>query len=194
MYKLIRNIHLVISLIITPFLFIYAISSIFFAHNFLNFLSDETTVEKFVLSSFSANPTELAKQLATTHGIQGDLKSSKVDKSGMIGLYISRPGKQYQIRLDTKSGTVTSEETTPSAFSFTKTLHTTAGFHSDDSGEWWWSVFALIVAVLLLLLLITGLILWTYRIKERKTGVIFLSVSLVYSISLLCVLRLGDGI
>ncbi len=191
MYKLIRNIHLVLGLIISPFLFIYAISGLFFSHHFLDFSSPEKTIEKFTLTSFSTDPAELAKQLSTKHAIHGQLISSKTDNLQALKLVISTTSKQHKVIVNTQTGETTNEVKTLSAFGFIKALHRTAGFPNEITSKWWWGLAVMCVAILLILLLLSGIFLWTYRRQERRTGSIFLGVSLVYCICVLCVLRLG---
>ena len=141
------------------------------------------------LITVSTDPSGLADQLSKEHGIRGDLKKSSIDSSGKVKLLISRPGTRNKVVVDTKSGVATIEKETQNAGGFINALHETSGFQSTTSGEKWLGLAVLFVAVLLIGLLITGLLLWILNKKERVSGLIFLGVSVTYSVSVLCVLR-----
>lgn len=190
MYKLIRNIHLILGLTVTPFLLVYAISSVFYAHHFLDFTTTETNVEEFTLATITRNPTEMAGILLTKHAIRGSLINSSISDSGLMKLEVSRPGTFYKIDVDTNTGIAISKERTRDAIGFIDSLHQ-AGFRNKNSVESWWSFAVAIVSVFLIFIVVTGIILWLFRRKDRGSGGIFLCVSLVYSISVLFILRLG---
>lgn len=191
MYKILLNIHLALGLIITPFLFIYSISAITFSHHSLGFSVTDKKVEEFKLNSISTDPNSLADQLTEGHGIRGDLRKSSIDNTGKIKLLISRPGTRNKVMVDTKSGVATIEKETENIGGFINALHFTAGFESTAFGEKLWGLAVLLVAVSIIGVLITGLLLWLFNKKERMTGLIFLGVSITYSVSVLCVLRFG---
>jgi hypothetical protein len=99
MYKLIRNVHLALGLIVTPFLLTYAISAAFYSHHFLNFSSKETKVEKFTLATVSKNPVEMAGLLSKEYGIRGVLRRSSINELGLMELEISRTGHFYKFEI-----------------------------------------------------------------------------------------------
>ncbi len=191
MYRLILNFHLALGLIITPFLIIFAISSLFISHSFVDFSSTDKKVEHIKLDLVLTDPSELANLFSKDHGIQGELENHSVDKSGKIKLLIMSPGKQSTIVIDTNTNIATVEHETQDLIGFTKTLHITSGPKSNNSGERYWDIAVLIFAILLICVLATGLLLWFYRSKDRTSGLIFLTVSTAYSIGVLCVLRIG---
>ena len=47
------------------------------------------------------------------------------------------------------------------------------------------------VAVMLVGLVVTGVVLWSYNRKERRSGLVFLGLSLIYCTTVLAVLRFG---
>ena len=190
MYKIIRNLHLALGLLVTPFLLIYAISSVFYSHHILDFSTTETTVEEFTLTSGMKNPAEIADILLRKHKIRGTLRSSSISDLGIMKLEVSRPGSFYTIKLDTNSGIVSSEQKTKDAAGFIKALHQ-AGFRNKNAVESWWSFAITVVSVLVIFIVITGILLWTYRTKDRLSGGIFLFINIVYCLTVLFVLRLG---
>ncbi len=192
MYKLVRNIHLISSLIILPFLFIYAISSVFFAHHFLDFFSisePERNVTQFQLDPLPSTAKEISAILSESHDIRGHLQNHSVNDRGEMSLTISRAGTQYKVLVNTSSGLVTSEEETASTPGFLAELHNTAGFSNKSSEETWWGASIIIVAILLIFAVVSGFVLWAYRSQERRSGLIFLGASLAYCFCVIGVLR-----
>lgn len=192
MYKFFRNIHLALGLAITPFLFIYAFSALVFSHHFLNDKTIDSRVETFKLASFSGDTGDtgdLLVALATEHGVRGELKKNVVDDKGRVELLMSRLGSNYEISVDPKTLLLTIEEKTQSVEEFIKALHKSSGFDSASSAERWWGLAVIIVAVLLTGILVTGVVLWSYNRRERRSGLAFLGLSLVYCTIVLVVLR-----
>ena len=178
-------------LIITPFLFIYAISSLFFAHDFIAPSSTRRQFETLTLSAAPTAPQELADILSSKYEITGNLQRTSIDDSGGIKLVISRPGTRYKVIANTHSNVASIETVTKNAAAFSKSLHITAGFDSEEPAQQWWGGAALIVAILMVCILVTGILLWTFRSNERRSGTIFLSASTLYCIIVLCALRMG---
>ena len=191
MYKLIQNLHIALSLITTPFLLIFAISSFFIAHNFLDFSSYEKKIEQIKLNNALTDPSELAILFSKDHGIRGKLVDQSVDESGRIKLSIYRPGKLSKIAIDTNTSIATVVHETRDLFGFTIPLHESSGPKSDNFGEKCWDLAVLVFSVLLIFVLITGLLLWLYRSKDRTNALIFLGISVTYSVCVLCVIRLS---
>ena len=189
MYKLIRNLHLALGLVVTPFLLVYAVSAVFYSHHFLDFSSTETTVKEFKLISVSTNPIEIADLLSKKYNVRGTLRSSYLDDSRLMKLTISRPGNSYKIVVDTDTGNMTIEEKSRDAVGFIASLHE-AGFRTKNADESWWSFAVTIVSVLLIFVVVTGIILWIYCTKDRLSGGVFLCASLVYCVTVLLVLYL----
>ncbi len=192
MYKLVRNIHLISSLIILPFLLVYAISSVFFAHHFLDFFSisePERNAIQFQLNPLPSTPKEISSALSENHGIRGHLQSHSINSQGEMSLTISRTGTQYKVLVDTSSGMVTSKEETASTPGFLAELHNTAGFSNKTPEETWWGASIIIVAILLVFAVVSGFVLWAYRSQERRSGLIFLGASLAYCFCVISVLR-----
>lgn len=191
MYKIIQNLHIALGLITTPFLLIFAISSLFIAHNFLNFSSSEKEIEQIKLNTTLTDPSELASLLSKDHEISGQLVNQSVTESGNIKLSIYRPGKLSNIVIDTNTNIAIVEHETQGLFGFTIPLHEISGPISHSLEEKYWDIAVLIFSVLLICVLITGLLLWLYRSKNKTNGLIFLGISVTYSVCVLCVLRFG---
>lgn len=191
MYKVFRDIHLILGLAITPFLFIYAFSALIFSFHFLDDKTIDNSVEVYELASFSSDPTNLLAVLATEYGVRGELKKSVVDDSGRVELLISRLGSYYEISVDPNTLLLTIKENTQSVERFIVALHRSSGFESASSAEQWWGLAVIFVAVMLAGIVVTGVVLWSYNRRERRSGLAFLGLSLIYCTVVLVVLRFG---
>lgn len=191
MYKTFLNVHLALSLLTIPFLFIYAFSALIFSFHFLDDKAVDNKVEVFELASFSGDQANLLTVLAADYGVRGELKKSVVGDDGLVELMISRPGSYYKITVDPKTLLLTIKESTQSVERFIKALHVSSGFDSTSSAENWWGLVVVFVAVMLVGLVVTGVVLWSYNRKERRSGLVFLGLSLIYCTTVLAVLRFG---
>jgi hypothetical protein len=191
MYKIFRNIHLFLGLVITPFLLIYAFSALFFSFPFLSNKTVSSSVETFKLSSFPSGQTKLLSVLETEYDVRGEPDKFTVDQNGKAQLLISRPGSDYEISADPKTLLLTIKENTHSVDRFIKALHVSSGFDSKSSAERWWGVAVVIIAVMIVGIVVTGVILWAYNPRERKSGLTFIGLSFLYCTIVLAVLRFG---
>lgn len=189
MYKVYRDIHLVLGLILTPILLIYAISSALLAYGFIDFSKTEHTTTKFKIIS-PPNSLDDIQKLLKSQNIEGSLRKISHDENGNISLKVSRLGEEHILEID-EHGNATSKKSRENTTSFLKLLHITTGFEHEENKTNWWGLAALLTGFLLLALLITGIILWSYRTTEKRTGILFLSISVVYCTTVILVLRLG---
>lgn len=191
MYKVFRDIHLILSLLITPFLFIYAFSALIFSFPFLNDKAVDNSVETFELATFYGDSTNLLAVLTTEYGVRGELEKSVVDDNGRVELRISRPGTYYEISVDPQTLLLTIKENTQSVETFIKALHHSSGFDSASLAERWWGLAVILVAAILVGIVVSGVILWSYNRRERRSGLTFLGLSFIYCMIVLAVLRFG---
>ncbi|MFT6587139.1 MAG: hypothetical protein ACJAVU_003292 [Cognaticolwellia sp.] len=191
MYQICRNLHLAFGLIITPFLVIYAFSALIFSFHIFDNKSLKTDTTTFELSFLPNKPVDLYALLLENHGIRGQLKKSVISKNGNVELLISRPGSYYQILVERKTLLLTIKENTQSVESFIKGLHASTGLNNSDDAQNWWGLSVIFVAVMLIGLVISGVILWSYNRRDRGAGLVFLSCSFFYCITILLVLRFG---
>jgi len=189
MYKLYRDIHLVVGLIVTPLLLIYAISSVLLAYDIIDPSKTQHTVTKFKVSELPNSSIDIDK-LLKARDIKGSLKKLSKGQDGSITLEVARLGETHVIKVDPQ-GNATNKKSSENTAGFLKLLHLTAGFEHSENETNWWGLAALLTGFLLLALLITGIILWSYRTTEKRTGILFLSISAVYCTTVILVLRLG---
>lgn len=87
MYKLYRDIHLGLGLVVTPLLLIYAISSVLLAYDIINPSKTQHTITKFKVSKLPNSSTDTDKLLKVR-----DIKCNPPLKN------IKRPRWQYYSR------------------------------------------------------------------------------------------------
>lgn len=188
MYKLFRNIHLLTGLFITPFLLIYAFSSLFIAHGFFD---PSAVTDKEWESQQGAVPESLlsvTEQLGQQYGVHGHTVVHFDEVLEQEVLIITRPGTEYRVQRQ-GGDTLFIRERSQNFAGLLKMLHITAGFSSGYLAESLWGVAAVCTGLLLLVLLITGIVLWSYRARERVIGQVFLVGSIGYCTVVLAVLR-----
>lgn len=191
MYKTLRNIHLALGLAIIPFLFIYAFSALVFS---LPFMIDKTvskSVETHEISGFPYNINKLMAMLENEYDIRGELRKNQINDNGNVELLISKLGTYYEVSIDSQKMLLNINKNTQSIERFINSLHTSSGFDSKSPVEKWWGFAVILVAIMLVGIVVTGVALWTYNRKERRSGLIFLGFSLVYCTTVLVVLRFG---
>lgn len=191
MYNILRNIHLFFGLAIIPFLFIYVFSALVFTLPFLSDKSVDKNNKTYEISRFSYSTEELIDMLESEYGIRGDLRKSNVKENGSVELLISRPGTYYVISIDSQKMLLNINKNTQSIERFINSLHTSSGFDSNNPAEKWWGVVVVLVAIMLVGIVVTGIALWSYNRKDRRSGLLFLSISIVYCTIVLFVLRFG---
>lgn len=189
MYKLYRDIHLVLGLIVTPLLLIYAISSALLAYGFIDPSKTEHTITEFKVLELPDSSDDI-ELLLKTQNIKGSIQQLSQDNDKNITIKVTRLGEQHVITIDSQ-GNATNKTSGENTASFLKLLHITAGFEHEENETNWWGLAALLTGFLLLALLITGIILWSYRTTEKRTGILFLSISVLYCTTVILVLRLG---
>jgi len=190
MYKLYRNIHLAFGLMLTPILLFYAISALLFSHHFLYPSAAETEREMLTLSTLPTSPINLAQHLATEHNIQGKVEFASTDSSGAMAVeIISKPGISYTVALQPGELIVMVDKHIQNTSGFIKSLHVTAGIKDKHGSEKIWGIAVLITAVFIIFISLSGLLMWIYHLRERRSGIIFLTLSIIYCVTVLSVLR-----
>jgi hypothetical protein len=128
--------------------------------------------------------------LERDHGISGELKKSAIENSGSMHLSLVSFGVRYSIDVD-KAGIAKVNEHRLSFPGFLEKMHITAGFDSENSAQNAWGVLGYTTGFFMVGLLVSGIMMWTYRSKERKVGKQFLGYSLLYCLVVLAVIRFG---
>jgi hypothetical protein len=187
MYRLTRNVHLVLGLFSAVFLFAYGLSAFEMAHSFLFRWSKAERTTTIVERRVDDTPRATASRLMSS-GMVGDL-TKVTTASTSVTLTIMRPGTVYNVAYvpNTKTATVV---TTRSSFIYTlNRIHHVTGTWHDHWVITAWTWFLGLVSVMLFGIGISGVYMWFKRNKERRFGVVMLSLSLGVGGGLVVLLR-----
>lgn len=185
MYKLIRNIHLLLGASAVLFILVYAVSAVQMAHQYA--IRPQISDEDLALApGLEARP--LAQMLMDEHGYRGDLNNVKTE-NGRLKLTILRPGTNYAVDYDPASGRARVERRELPLMGLLNRLHHLNGFEHTSRGMNAWGWILAWISVTLLLLGASGLYMWFRLYKERLIGSVLLALNLVVSIVLLIMLR-----
>ena len=189
MYRLIRNIHLILGLVFVLFLVAYGISSLRVARR--GWFPDQparTESRVKVDPSVAASGRALGLALMSEHGLRGELFRVEDTEEGYF-LVIRRPGVNYQIRYSRQSGEAVISTLRQNFAGMLMGLHVTYGLWHDDWLANLWGIFLLLVSLGLFLIGGTGIYLWFKTYEERVIGSVLLGVGLVYGITFMILTR-----
>jgi hypothetical protein len=184
-----RNLHLLIGLLVTPFVLVYGISAIGMSHPTWLPKAHSTTERVVAVDPGEKNPRTMAEALQRREELRGALRSLR-DDDGLVTFRVVRPGATYDIEVDRTAGTAAIRSRVSNFIGFLDRVHRIAGWHDHlPSGLLAFTLLG--VSVALLFLGASGVYLWYVLIAERRAGWIALVVGLVYSLTLLVAIRLA---
>ena len=190
MYRLMRNIHLILGLVFVFALWVYLLSSVRLAHRGWFAGGPTVTDESYPVDPDRARtPRELGLYLIEEHGLRGEIRQVRPPKEGAFGLTIGRLGTNH--RIEYVEGASTAQVRT-NQLAFTGMLmgmHFAHGFWHEDSLANIWSAVLLLTSVALFLLGATGIYLWFKTYEERRFGAVLLVAGLVFAFTSLYLVR-----
>jgi hypothetical protein len=184
-YKLLRNIHLLVGLFALPALLTYAISSAQMAHGIR--LPQNVNEEDVGLPP-GLSPRAAGLQLMQRGGYAGDLTNILSTPAG-VSFSITRVGSRYQVTYDSTTGRAHVKKTDIGVLGELNRLHHLHGLHHENRVMSAWAAMLTAVSLILLTIGATGLYMWFKLHRERLIGAILLSANLIISIGLLTFLR-----
>jgi len=184
-YKILRNIHLLVGLFGLPALLTYAISSAQMAHRIS--IPQNVSEEDVALQPGLA-PRSAALQLMAQRGYSGDLNDI-FGTPAVATFTITRVGSRYQVSYDSATGQAHVKKTDIGVLGELNRLHHLHGRHHQNRVMNAWSAMLLAVSLILLTIGATGIYMWFKLHRERWIGAILLSANLIVSVGLLTVLR-----
>lgn len=141
MKKLLLDIHLYLGLVCAAYMVIYGISTMAFNHSWQSEfvkVSRETVVEL----PAGLQGEALGQALRDSLGLVGWTPPWRIRKTNEgFRLFVGRPGREYDIHLNTKTGHVRVDETDKGLLSIVRALH---GLRSIPGSTWshTWSVYS----------------------------------------------------
>ncbi len=191
MYQLVRNVHLALGLAIAAFMLAYSASAFRMGHYFLFKWSSPTTEQsKMVLEPAPRDPREIVAAIRAKGVMAGDLYDVETSSVGLSFL-VRRPGTEYRVSYTV--ATKTAEVSTKSGgfWEMIDKMHHTGGTWHDEPIMSAWGTFVGLMSAFLAVVALTGLWMWFKRNRERRLGGILLTVSMIVSVLLLVIVRVG---
>lgn len=188
MYKWIRNTHLLIGLFAFLFLLMYGVSAVQMAHNRWFNNKPAVTESEIAVTAGVTDARAVARELMDRHGLRGEL--AQVRKSGDgLSFRVVRPGTVYEVAYSPETGNAKVKTNVANLMGMLNRIHHIGGLWHDFTLTHVWAVFVGLVSLALILLSLTGIYLWFKIHSERVVGVILLTLSLGYSLTLIVLIR-----
>ena len=190
MFRLMRNIHLVLGLLFVLMALVFAVSSMVIIYRpTLNTVAEDTERTVQLSSEAAASPRTAARILMTDHGLKGDLRQIQ-EKGDSVSLRIARPGETADVAYMKSTGEAKIKTRRYKALETLVQLHTNHGLWHEYVPANIWAVISLLASAGLLLLGATGIYLWFAHYSERLVGGILLAFGLVFGFVTLLLTRL----
>jgi hypothetical protein len=190
MYKLLRDLHLWLGLFVGPLLLMYALSALQMTHPWL--AKAEIRTRSFVVQvPAGRDPGAIAQALATGDGVRGVRGAlEQVTRDGdKLSLRIAHPGTTYEIVLTSDTQAQVTEKRS-NGVDMLNRVHRLAGVWHSLRATNLFGLLEALGSLALLCLGATGLLMWWQRPRDRKLGAWFLAGSVLYSVTLLLLVRL----
>jgi hypothetical protein len=187
MYQYLRNTHLYLGLFCCLFVLMYGVSSVQMSHNTWFNLRPSVAVSTYTLATGIDDARAVAREL-NRHDVRGEVTLVRSSPAG-AAFSMQRPGTVYQVEYTAANGETKVRDNHAGFMGMMNRLHHVAGVKHEYwlINAWGWLVG--IVSLGLMVLGATGIYLWFKLYKERLVGGILLALGLVYSVSLLIMLR-----
>ena len=188
MYKWMRNTHLLIGLFAFLFLLMYGVSAMQMAHNRWFNNKPAVTESEIALAAGVTDARAVARELMDRHGLRGELAQVRKAADG-FSFRIVRPGTVYEVAYSPETGNAKVKTNVANIMGMLNRIHHIGGLWHDFTLTNVWAVFVALVSVALIILSLTGIYLWFKIHTERVIGVILLTLSLGYSLTLIVLIR-----
>lgn len=169
MKKLLLDIHLYLGLVCASYLVIYGISTIAFNH-YWRPEPVEDSWEAVVKLPAGLEGEALGQALRDSLGLVGWTPRWRIRKTDEgFRLFVGRPGREYDIHLNTGTGHVRVDETDRGLLGIVCALH---GLRSIPGSTWshTWAVYSEISIWALVFSALSGVYFWWLRVPERRVG------------------------
>ncbi len=191
MFRLMRNIHLILGLVLFFISLLFAVSSLTFIYRpWLPKTQNDPEYTVQISAEHAANPRALALELMRNHGLKGDLRQIK-ENDEEIRFSIARPGTNADVTYAKAAGEARVKVREQGFWDMLLQLHTNHGFWHEFLPANAWALLSLLGSIGMLLLGGTGIYLWFALHEERVIGSILLGLSLTYALTTLMLSRMA---
>ena len=178
MFRLMRNVHLIVGLVFFFYGMLFALSSLVIIYRpWLKLTREDQERTVQVAPENAQTPRALALELQR-HGLKGELRDIKQEGEEMR-FSIVRPGTQSDVTYSGSSGEARIKTRREGFLETLVHLHTNHGFWHGFLPSNVWSLLSLLGSVGLFLLGATGIYLWFCHHQERLIGTVILALGLI---------------
>lgn len=183
--KLIRRSHMYLALFLTPWMLMYAFSTMAMQHR--NLLSEEGAPVEYLREGAAtyngefapnADPQQMAEQLLTHLDMRGQFQAKQLD-NGKLEVVRFNPVQNRRLTFDPADRSVTIEASVVSAQRSLEALHRLSGFQSGFASRTAWAVIVDLVIVAIVFWCLSGLWLWWQLKTTRRLGAVCASAGLL---------------
>lgn len=190
MFRVMRNIHLILGLVLFFVSLMFAVSSLTFIYRpWLPKSHNDREVTVSIPAEQAASPRALALELMRNHGLRGDLRQIK-ESDEEISFSIVRPGTNANVKYAKAGGEARIKVREQGFWDMLLQLHTNHGFWHEYFPSNVWALLSLLGSVGIMLLGGTGIYLWFALHEERVIGGILLGLGLLYALTTLVLSRM----
>lgn len=199
-YRWTRDLHCYAGLFLSPFVLVYALSTVFLNHAFLPWggrsAPADTARAVRVSPPRSENSLELAKAVRRELGIVGEIGYVNYrPRNARLSFPIERPGYAVNVRVDLATMLATVERRETGVWDGLVYLHKMPGPHNVAiRGNWvitrYWGWLADVTVYVLLFLTASGVYLWTVLKADRRAGLLFLGSGMAAFVALVAAIVL----
>ncbi len=191
MYKIVRNIHLLLASFSLPFLIMYGVSAVQMSHSAWFQMKPAVHEHELSITAGLTDARAIAREIMDRErALKGEVSNIQPNDTGVV-LRIVVPGTVHEVRYARGSGVARVKTSVAGVMGRLNRLHHWAGFWHEPVSMKVWGFAVAIVSTALVLLGASGLYMWFTRRSERRIGVALLGINLAFAITLLTLLRIS---
>jgi hypothetical protein len=191
MYKIVRNIHLLLASFSLPFLIMYGISAVQMSHSTWFEMKPVVEERQVTLTVGQTDARAIAREIMDRErAVRGEVSNIQPNNAG-VAMRIVVPGTVHDVRYERASGVARIKTSVAGAMGMLNRLHHWAGFWHEPGSMKIWAAAVAAVSTALVLLGASGIYMWFTRRPERRIGIALLAINVVFALTLLSLLRIS---
>jgi len=191
MYKIVRNVHLLLASISLPFLIMYGLSAVQMSHSTWFQLKPAVEERQVSLTVGQTDGRAIAREIMDRERtVKGEISSIQPNDAG-VALRIVVPGTVHDVRYERASGVARIKTSVAGTMGMLNRLHHWAGFWHEPVSMKIWAVAVAVVSAALMLLGASGVYMWFTRRPERRIGIALLAINVLFAMTLLTLIRIS---
>lgn len=191
MYKIVRNIHLLLASFSLPFLIMYGVSAVQMSHSTWFQMKPAVHERELSITAGLTDARSIAREIMDREpAVKGEVSNIQPNDAGVV-LRIIVPGTVHDVQYERASGLARLKTSVAGVMGMLNRLHHWAGFWHEPVSMKAWAFAVAIVSAALVLLGASGIYMWFTRRPERRIGLALLAINVVFAMTLLTLLRIS---